>query len=398
MSTSETTKRKAVSGETPSPLDCKKKITMDESVDETLSDTGFMFSQESLQPIATMGKSDRELLELICNRLNNVSLELQQVNTKQDRILKRIKQIEKKVETHDRDIDDIQRKQFEVQSQVTKLYSVQNVAFNLDVTIVAVNMPRNAQDDDLRLATRLLEAVGCRNKKWIQVMRIPAREGRSGIFKVEFASKEDKIEILRRKATLKQSDEFKNVYLRSSMSHTERLSQLSFKTLLSAGKDLRLTGNGRIIRKLDGGQNTVNNKGQRRPIQKGSPVVSMTVNRAPVTSAVLNGQVSPITSYSDMVHNAADITPRNPPVQPPTVIAPGICQPRPLFHSQVIRPSGHATGFTHQGEISSGSPIIHPPAIQQLPKQPPMNNTLSNSQSQFIWSQHNQGDFTYLQS
>ena len=69
-----------MSGETPSPLDYKKKITMDESGDETLSDTGFMFSQESLQPIATMGKSDRELLELICNRLNNVSLELQPVN------------------------------------------------------------------------------------------------------------------------------------------------------------------------------------------------------------------------------------------------------------------------------------------------------------------------------
>ena len=150
---------------------------MDESGDETLSDTGFMFSQESLQPIATIGKSDRELLELICNRLNNVSLELQQVNAKQDRILKRIKQIEKKVETHDRDIDDTQRKQFEVESQVTKLYSVQNTAFNPDVTIVAVNMPRNMQDDDLRLGTRLLEAVGCRNKKVIQVMRTPAREG-----------------------------------------------------------------------------------------------------------------------------------------------------------------------------------------------------------------------------
>ena len=317
-----------MSGETPSPLDCKKKITMDESGDETLSDTGFMFSQESLQPIATMGKSDRELLELICTILNNVSLELQQVNTKQDRILKQIKQIEKKVETHDRDIDDIQRKQFEVESQVTKLYSVQNMAFNPDVTIVAVNMPRNTQDDDLKLATRLLEALGCRNKKVIQVMRTPAREGNSGIFKVEFASKEDKIEVLRRKATLKQSHEFKNVYLRSSMSHIERLSQLNFKTLLSElpqGKDLRLTGNGRIIRKLDGGQNTINNKGLRRPIQKGSPVVATTVNRAPVTSAVLNDQISPITSYSDMVRNAADITPSNPPVQPPTLRAPGIC-------------------------------------------------------------------------
>ena len=232
-------------------------------------------------------------------------------------------------------------------------------------------------------------------------MRTPARDGSSGIFKVEFASKEDKIEVLRRKATLKQSHEFKNVYLRSSMSHTERLSQLNFKTLLSElpqGKDLRLTGNGRIIRKLDGGQNTINNKGQRRPIQKGSPVVAMTVNRAPVTSAVLNGQVSPITSYSDMVRNAADMTPRNPPVQPPIVRAPGICQPRPLFHSQVIPPSGHATGFTHQGKISSGSPIIHRLAVQQLPQQPPMNNTLPNSQSQFTWSQHNQGNFTYLQS
>ena len=115
--------------------------------------------------------------------------------------------------------------------------------------------------------------------------------------------------------------------LRSSMSHIERLSQLNFKTLLSElpqGNDIRLTGHGRIIRKLDADQNTRNNKGQRKPIQKGSPVVVTTVNRAPVTSAVLIDQVSQITNYSDMVCNAAGITPRNPPVQPPMVRTPGM--------------------------------------------------------------------------
>ena len=45
MSSSDANKRKAVPGETPSPLEYKRFNAMDDSGDETLSDTRFLFSQ-----------------------------------------------------------------------------------------------------------------------------------------------------------------------------------------------------------------------------------------------------------------------------------------------------------------------------------------------------------------
>ena len=50
-------------------------------------------------------------------------------------------------------------------------------------------------------------------------MRTQQRQGNQGIFKIELESKQDKIDILRRKADLKQSREFSNVHLRLSLSH-----------------------------------------------------------------------------------------------------------------------------------------------------------------------------------
>ena len=259
-------------------------------------------------------------------------------------------------------------------------------------------MPRNTHDDDLRLARRLLDAAGCKNIKVIQVMRTPAREGSSGVFKVELASKHDKIEVLRRKATLKQSHEFKNVYLRSSMSHIERLSQLNFKMLLSEipqGKDFRITGNGRIIKKSDEGQDAMRSKSLRGSVQKNSPITTATVNKAPATTMVPNRHTSPGTSYSNVVQGAAGCTPHNHSVQSTDVRPHGVYQPRPLFHSQEIPPSGYSTCMTQQSAMSSTSPLYNAQTVQQLSQQPHMNSAMSNPENQFAWSQQTQGDFSY---
>ena len=127
--------------------------------------------------------------------------------------------------------------------------------FSPEVTVVAVNVPKFANRDDHLLASRLLEAVGYGNKRIVRVMRTPQRQGSQGIFKIELGCTQDKVDVLRRKADLRHSQEFSNVYLRSSMSHVERQCQLNFKMLLKeipGGKDYRLTGSGRIVKKADG--------------------------------------------------------------------------------------------------------------------------------------------------
>ena len=92
----------------------------------------------------------------------------------------------------------------------------------------------------------------CGDKCIVGVMRTPQHQNRKGVFKIELCSKQDKIDVLHCKASLKHSREFQRVYLRSSMSHNERLQQLNFKTLLQEipnGDGYRITGSGRLIKK-----------------------------------------------------------------------------------------------------------------------------------------------------
>ena len=84
------------------------------------------------------------------------------------------------------------------------------------------------------------------------VKRCPDRgTGKPPLLKIAFESVEQKVEVLRAKKNLSGPNEFKNVYLRSSKNHTERILELNAKTLLSQlpnGNQFRVTGNGRIVK------------------------------------------------------------------------------------------------------------------------------------------------------
>ena len=235
-----------------------KKVNMGERLVtevETLSGAGVLFSEEAMTIIETEGKSDRQLLEVICNKLNNLTIELHEVNRKQDEILTRVQKVESQVLGHEIEIQDIKQTQSQVEEKVSKLSDMMDNPFSPEVTVVAVNLPKHANGDDHLLASRLLEVVGYGNKRIVRVMRTPQRQGSQGIFKIELGCTQDKVDVLRRKADLKHSQEFSNVYLRSSMSHVERQCQLNFKMLLKeipGGKDYRLTGSGRIVKKAEG--------------------------------------------------------------------------------------------------------------------------------------------------
>ncbi len=67
-------------------------------------------------------------------------------------------------------------------------------------------------------------------------------------------SKEDKIAALRAKHQLSDLAEYKRVYLRRSMDHTERLLHQNFYQLLKElpnGNHYRITGNGKLVAKSD---------------------------------------------------------------------------------------------------------------------------------------------------
>ena len=63
-------------------------------------------------------------------------------------------------------------------------------------------------------------------------IRTPVRGKNKGVLKIQLKTCEDKIDVLRKKSNLRNSVEFKKVYLHSSKSHTDRLIETNFKTLL----------------------------------------------------------------------------------------------------------------------------------------------------------------------
>ena len=172
MAYTDTGKRKAKVGETPSPMDYKK-LNMGERLVtevETFSGAGVLFSEEAMTIIETEGKSDRQLLEVIYNKLNNLTIELHEVNRKQDEILTRVQKVECQVLGHEIEIQDIKQTQSQVEEKISKLSDMMDNPFSPEVTVVAVNLPKYANGDDHLLASRLLEAVGYGNKRIVRVM------------------------------------------------------------------------------------------------------------------------------------------------------------------------------------------------------------------------------------
>ena len=128
----------------------------------------------------------------------------------------------------------------------------ENEDFDPDVTLVAINTPYFTGEDTSILAKHILQAVGCGKKEIVNTLRTEHQNSRNGILKIQLKSRQDKIDVLRRKSNLKQSAEFKRVYLRSSKPHTERLLEVNVKTLLREipnENQYRIAGNGRLVKR-----------------------------------------------------------------------------------------------------------------------------------------------------
>ena len=127
---------------------------------------------------------------------------------------------------------------------------------NCELTVIATNIPVRHDRPLIDTAKALISALGediLRRSRITDVKRCPDRgTGKPPLLKIALETVEQKVDVLRAKESLKNTREFKNVYLRSSKTHTERILELNAKTLLSQlpnGNQYRVTANGRIVKK-----------------------------------------------------------------------------------------------------------------------------------------------------
>lgn len=145
-------------------------------------------------------------------------------------------------------IDSIVRRLDSIENQQCSGPSPQNVNSPLDdpnLTIIASNVTET--HDEIRDVARDLVSNLDSSINVTAASRLNSRFG-----KISFSSLEEKKAILREKRRLRDTEKYKNVYLRSSKSHTDRLIELNARTILNEipnGRQFRITSNGRIVKK-----------------------------------------------------------------------------------------------------------------------------------------------------
>ena len=128
---------------------------------------------------------------------------------------------------------------------------------NTEVTVIITGLHESFKHGLDQQVAELVDTLGLTTEvKIMQSVRLkPKITGRAGLVKVAFASRAEKIKVLRAKSELKNFPIYARVYLRSSKTHTERVLELNARTLLSQipdGHKFRIAGNGRIVEKQQG--------------------------------------------------------------------------------------------------------------------------------------------------
>lgn len=224
----------------------KQKVTMGENAENSVDFAGeFAKMRDLLHSV----KTDQQSLKL--------SLE-EKMHTLSGDIVKTIDERMKGIK--DEMMYEFDSFRLRIQTVEERLYELENMQqeqFPVDTTIVVINLQyRIGEDIDQVCRVLITEGLGLDiiPKK---CMRLKSNNDKTGLVKIGFQNLQEKITVLREKQRLTQSPRFKRVYIRSSQSHEQRLANFNFKTLLDVlpnGSQLRITSNGRIVKKDDSQQ------------------------------------------------------------------------------------------------------------------------------------------------
>jgi hypothetical protein len=127
----------------------------------------------------------------------------------------------------------------------------EQLIFNPDDTVIASNVPYDANENELEKANSLIkDGLHLHGIRIVRSMRLTTKDGKPGLFKIQLGSLEEKKKVLRAKQNI--GGHFRFVRLRSSRSHAERLAEQNLRTLLEelpGGNKSRFTANGRIYKR-----------------------------------------------------------------------------------------------------------------------------------------------------
>ena len=199
--------------ETPSPIERKRmenKSDQDCEVNEYLCTDGNLgqwndFENEGLQ------------VQTIVVILKELRQDIKEMKQNQDKILSEITKIQNQVKDHEEKLSTLKASQDKIDHRVSVMEKVIKKDFDPELTIVAINAPKFSSEDPFHLARGIIEATGSdRVDCIVNAMHTSAYRDKKSVFKIEMATLEDMIDVLRKKKNLKHCTSFGNVYLHSS--------------------------------------------------------------------------------------------------------------------------------------------------------------------------------------
>ena len=214
----------------------------DKYIDSLQSDSDQEYKFEELE------SSDDKLS--VTDMFKVLKEEIKEIKVSQNKVLANITKVQTQVNKQEAKSTSLEKSQHNLNTRVDKLEHVVQRDFNPELTIVAINAPRFANEEPMQLAKQIVDATGSNSDCVVNAMHTaPLRHNHKGVFKIEMASQADKKVVLQHKKNLKNSSQFNKVYLRSSQTHAERLIHLNFRKVLEElpnGNEFRMTGNGRL--------------------------------------------------------------------------------------------------------------------------------------------------------
>lgn len=210
-------------------------------------------SQESMR-VALEQKIDNIRVELIQNIDNKVkslsdqvTLSIAQESTRIDDLLTSVQSLKSRIEglENSRDAAGQSDHRSTSRSHIDPLNDP-------DLTITANGLPFDDGEDVLGKARALIAALGEEVISSVSITaarRLPAHFDKPGLVKISFRSLAEKVAVLRKKMVLRDNTVYRQVYIKSSKSHAERLIELNTRALLRNlpdGSNLRMDANGRL--------------------------------------------------------------------------------------------------------------------------------------------------------
>ena len=153
------------------------------------------------------------------------------------------------------ELSNLEKKVQKVEERLETLETRQDVEYPVDTSVVVINLREDASENiEAKCGNLVQNALGLRDTKPVRCMRLTSRDGKPGVVKIQFRTKQDKITVLRHKGELSKMPGYKKVFVRSAQTHEERIMRLNIQTLLRDmpdGNSYRFTGSGRLVKKDD---------------------------------------------------------------------------------------------------------------------------------------------------